>query len=196
MIYKLLFLSTLLLPALYAQEYMGVGFGATQKEAKKEALSDLSLQIKANVSSSFETKKSRDGSSTTDRASSHIVINSNLPILGATYDMYARIDDIEASATLSSEVAIQSYKRELKRINSEIEVLLQEVKKSNNNMHKIALYNKLLNYLNEFSRYNSVAMILGVEGSAYPKITKAEVQSRLLSISENKWLRYGTGVMP
>ncbi|MDQ7067793.1 MAG: hypothetical protein Q9M40_07360 [Sulfurimonas sp.] len=69
---------TLFCPSL-SGDIRGTGFGETHKEAKKEALSDLSQVIKSEVYSHIESHSTNKGSST----KSTIKISSNLPIMGS-----------------------------------------------------------------------------------------------------------------
>ena len=74
----------------------GVGFAQTNKQAKKEALADLSQVIKSEVRSSFVSKTKTKGRDASSSSESNIKISSNLPILGASFSFTDRELEVEA----------------------------------------------------------------------------------------------------
>jgi len=183
---KLIVASALLSTLLVAQEYVGVGFSESRKGAKQEALSDLSMQIKSEVHSKFEKLQKRSASRVLDDASSHVVVSSNLPIIGAEYAFYPYVkNQVEADAKLDANVAKKAYKRKLTALLKDIEALRKSLTKASSSVEKKRLYHKLLSYLQEYNRYASVAMIVGVQKIQTPSITKAEVEAKLIHLTSH-----------
>ena len=177
----ILFLSASLMSA----EFIGTGFGKDIKEAKHEALADLSQSIKAEVRSSFSTHKSQNSAGVSSDASSNIVVSSNLPILGANFELFDNSDNVEALVSLSPEKVKKLYANKIKNLAKEIETLKKNVIKNSDKLVKEKLLYKMLETLNEFDRYYSVGIVIGVKGVKNVDVTKAFIEDELLNIHNN-----------
>jgi len=166
----------------------GVGFAATEKEAKKEALADLAQNIKSEVRSTFE-------STTTDNTSiliahsasskSSINISSNLPILGAEFNSIGKKDEVKVIALLSSKKVNRLYLHKLQNLNSEINLLLKEIEALKSESLKLTLYENIFSLLKEYDRYESVALFLDTELKKRPATTKAKIRIELSKFNSN-----------
>lgn len=166
-------------------EFTGTGFGSTIKVAKQEALSDLSQSIKAEVQSSFSNANTLDGKKVKKLVKSNIVVSSNLPIIGAEFELFDNPKNIEALVALSPKKAKTLYKSKLSQLTKEIKVLKSKIDTAKTNSIKVNLLNQLLQNLNEFDRYYSVAIIIGVENIDFPKITKAYAHHALIELQHH-----------
>ncbi|WP_295003418.1 FlgO family outer membrane protein [Sulfurimonas sp.] len=156
----------------------GIGFAKTNTEAKKEALSDLCQMIKSEVSSSFESHSTDEGSS----AISNIKISSNLPILGAEFTFIDKPLEVEAKVVLTSEKVNALYVQKLYNLNEEIESALNEIDKSKSSSLKLQLYEDIFSLIKEYERYESVAVILGAQILKNKAITKSQVKVELVKL--------------
>ena len=120
---KIIITSLLLTSCLLASDFSGVGFGKTIKEAKHEALSDLSQNIKSDVQSQFNINKSSSRSSANSTASQDIKVNSNLPIIGAEFKLFDNKKSVEALVTLNQDKAKKVYAAKLNDLFNEIVVM-------------------------------------------------------------------------
>lgn len=170
---------------LYAQllsaDINGIGFAQTNKEAKKEALADLSQVIKSEVRSNFESTTIDDGS----KVKSNIKISSNLPILGADFTFIDRALEVEAKVKLTPAKVNALYAQRLYNLNEEIDSVLNEIKKSKSSSLKLKLYSDIFSLLKEYERYESVAIILDAKTPTRPSITKAQVEAQLAKLDSN-----------
>ena len=182
---KLLFFLFLGYSLLLSKDFTGTGFGENIKEAKHEALADLSQSIKAEVRSSFSTYKARKNDAIASEVASKIVVNSDLPILGAEFELFDNRDSVEALVALSPKKVQKLYAKKLQDLSKEIRVLREKTKQHNKGVVQEQLLSKLLEMLSEFDRYHSVAIIVGVEDIAKIKITKASVEYELLNMRNN-----------
>jgi len=181
----LILLITAFLSSALNADIVGIGFAQTNKEAKKEALADLSQVIKSEVRSSFESNLKVKGDKQDSSSKSNIKISSNLPILGAEFTFIDRELDVEAKVKLSPQKVKNLYTKKLKDLNQEINTLSQELKKSNYSSIKLQLYTQMYSLLTEYDRYKSVAVILGATLADRPSITKAKVKIELAKLDSD-----------
>ena len=149
----------------------GIGFAQTNKEAKKEALGDLSQVIKSEVRSNFE-------STTTDKSQnskSNIKISSNLPILGADFSFIDRTLEVEAKVNLSPAKVNALYTKRLQNLNAEISTIMKEIKDSKSSTLKLQLYGDAYSLLKEYDRYESVAV--AEFGSVFRNVLKSKLKT-------------------
>ncbi|WP_372999746.1 FlgO family outer membrane protein [Sulfurimonas sp.] len=178
-------LSTAFLSTAINADISGVGFAQTNKEAKKEALADLSQVIKSEVRSSFESISKVKGDNGSISSKSNIKISSNLPILGAHFSFIDRELEVEAKVNLSPAKVNELYTKKLKNLNAEINSLSKELKKPNASSIKMQLYTDLYSLLKEYDRYESVAVILGAHLPVRPSITKTKIKLELAKLNSN-----------
>jgi hypothetical protein len=169
----------------YAAEFSGTGFGPTIKVAKQEALSDLSQSIKAEVKSTFSNSQNLKSGRADKTVTSNIVVSSNLPIIGAEFELFDNRDNVEALVELSPKKAKVLYKKRISQLSKEIYTLDRDIKKAKKPEIKVVLLQKLLQNLKEFDRYYSVGVILGLKDIKTPDITKASVENELLKLHNN-----------
>jgi len=181
----IILLSTAFLSTVINADISGVGFAQTNKEAKKEALADLSQVIKSEVRSNFESISTVKGDKGSTSSKSNIKISSNLPILGAHFSFIDRELEVEAKVKLSPKKVNTLYTKKLKNLNAEISTLIKELKKSNSASIKMQLYTDAYSLLKEYDRYESVAVILGAHLPERPTITKAKVKLELAKLDSN-----------
>ena len=153
----------------------GVGFAQTNKEAKKEALADLSQVIKSEVRSNFESTTSDKS----QNSKSNIKISSNLPILGADFNLIDRALEVEARVGLSPAKVNALYSKKLNNLKAEINSIKKEIQKSDSSLLKLQLYTDAYSLLKEYDRYESVAVILGARLPVRPSLTKAKIKLEL-----------------
>jgi len=159
----------------------GSGFAQTKSEAKKEALADLAGNIKSEVRSNFESHANDSGQA----SKSDIKISSNLPILGAEFSFIDSELFVESIAVLSPKNVSKLYINKLQKINAEIDSVLTEIKKTKSSSSKLNLYQDIYSLLNEYSRYESVAVILDVSLPTTPSINKAQVKIEIDKLNSN-----------
>ena len=165
----------------------GVGVGDTQSLAKKEALGDLSRNIKSEVRSNFEEKIEVVGDDSDEKTKiiSNTKVSSNLPILGVEFQEISVDDGAKVEASLSPVKVTKLYVNKLNNLQKEINANLLEVKRASSNVIKLKLYEKLYSLLNDYDRYESVAVILDAKLPKRVNITKAKVQSEMLKLSSD-----------
>jgi len=182
---KLIFSTLLLSTLLSASSFSGTGFGKDMKEAKHEALADLSESIKSEVKTSVLIHKQSTGHSADSSASQNIKVTSNLPLIGIDFELFDNEKNIEALATLAPAKANLIYAQKLNELYSELETLHVKIQESKTSVDKERLLRVQYSTLNEYSRYKSVAVVLGVENIKIPTDNRAQIQSNLLSIQSN-----------
>lgn len=181
----IIFIVTLLCPQILSAVISGVGYAPTKYEAKKEALADLSLSVKSEVRTHFESSAKSSGAKGVSHSIANIKISSNLPILGAKVNYKVDNSEVMADMQLIGHYSSNLYIEKLKSLNIEIKALQKELKKSKKSTLKLDLYSELYSLLSEYDRYESVALILKAKIPFRPNITKTEVKSEMAKINSN-----------
>lgn len=166
----------------------GEGYGKTDKEAKKEALADLSSAIQAEVQSEFKSIVTvfGKGGEDVDKVSRKIInVKSELPILGAEFTVIPVKKESFASAVIDSRKVLKLYMEKLKDIRRESVSLLEVLEKAESNSSQHASLVDLLTAINRYDKYKTVAILLG-SGKIEPlPIAEAEVRERLRRIEKS-----------
>lgn len=172
---------------LYASEFTGIGFGDTIKEAKQEALADLSQSIKADVLSKFISYKAASKTSANKYATQNIQVTSNLPILGAEYKLFENPGSVQALVTLSPAKAKSLYLQKLNVLLLEIKEQYSKVKRVKGSSQKAQQLGLLMDLLKEYNRYQSVAIVIGIQTNEIkrPPVSVVDINSELLALEHN-----------
>ena len=170
---------------LSASEFSGTGFGTTAKEAKYAALCDLSQSIKSEVSSTFINYKEATSKRLNSKFEGSIKISSNLPIIGAEFELFDHPDSIEALVRLSPSKAKALYAQKLATLYSEIATLDKKSRHTRNGIEKEQILRLLLERLDQYERYRSVAIVIGLKHTKNPPADTARVQSDLLALQSD-----------
>jgi len=93
----ILFACSVVFAQLLLSDVIGIGYGTTYQQAKQDALSDLSQNIKSEVITIIKTHTNDNSSYTT----SDIKVSSHLPILGAEFETVKKDKEIKIKAVLS-----------------------------------------------------------------------------------------------
>ncbi|MDF1881652.1 hypothetical protein JHD50_10115 [Sulfurimonas sp. MAG313] len=165
-------------------EFQGTGFGKDMKEAKYEALADLSQSIKSEVHSSFISHKQETKNSAQSFTQADIKVSSNLPILGAQFELFENEGIIEALVRLPLPQTKILYTQKLQSLYKEIQDLNTESKVNTKSEYKEKILKVLLNRLKEYDRYRSVALVLGLNEMQNPEVNKAFVEVSLLALED------------
>lgn len=182
---KSILIASLFTTLLGATSFTGTGFGKDMKEAKHEALADLSESIKSEVKSCMLIHKQSTRNSADASSSQNIKVTSNLPLIGIDFELFDNEKNIEALASLVPSKAKLLYANKLEEIYKELETLHVKVQEAKNSVEKEKLLQLEFSTLNEYSRYKSVALVLGVENIPTPSDNRAQIQSNLLSLHSN-----------
>ena len=183
---KLILLSLFSSSILLASNFTGVGYGDTLKKSKYEALADLSMNIKAEVSTQVQNSITVEQGAVKRTAKQNVSVTSKLPIIGAEYTITnVPGSQKKAEVYLSQEKASKLYRDKLQNLNSEIKTLEKQLQNSDDSSEKEHIYKALLLHLNSFDRYRSVAIVVGVEDISMPLINRAEIEGALFKLHQN-----------
>jgi len=171
--------------SLYSVTISGVGIADTKKEAKKEALGDLSSNISAKVKSKFISQKEVFGKSIVVNRKNFISIGSNLPIKGVKFNTLEGARLTQVNALLSDENSLKLYKEELKRIKINITTLYQNLQKEKNKDIQYNILQSLLNLIESFNKHKIVAMILKGKNLPSLDITQEEIKLKLQKLQKD-----------
>ncbi|MGK0289662.1 MAG: hypothetical protein ACI86H_001108 [bacterium] len=169
---------------LSALEVTGEGVGNSGREAKQEAMSDLSTSIRAEVNSKYEQISASQGGKYSTDAKKSITVSSHLPLIGIATDVYPKGKGYKAIATLDSRKVIRLYESKLKDLAKEIKVGWRQSKSSQGETEYQALQ-QLLKTLDQFARHKAVAVLLNSKKIPKIAVTETEVKNRLTSLQQN-----------
>lgn len=163
-----------------AAEFSGNGFGRSVKEAKIEALADLSQNLKSEVNSVIRSDTNVVNDVLSEKTDKSVTVTSNLPILGAEFTPFEYRDEVEVLATLYPQKVKALYRQKLDRLYDDIEAYRAAAAKAKDNLQKSELYRTLLVSLREYDRYAVVAAVLEVAPVKKPTVSIAEVRAQLM----------------
>jgi len=178
---QLITISILATITLQATTISGTAYATLEKDSKKEALSDLSNQISVTVKSDFKTITKSLGKAYEKSNEKLVQLSSNLPILGADFQNLVGERLVKTTATISSEISLEVYITELKRLKKNISHGMLEFENSKNDAIKYRILNQLLNDIENFNKHKIVALILKGENLPTLDTTKSEIESKLLN---------------
>jgi len=182
------FLFCLLFPLkrVYAESYFAEGNGKTAQEAKKEALSDLCMQIYVQVQSEFEKwVKGRMGTGKIVREiKKHVRTSSNLPILKAEITIKKFPEEYKAFAVLSSDKALPAYKARLSTLEKEINSLWLKVQRTKKQKVRYEALLELLSLIDAYEKHYVVATVLGYKEPLKLPVSRSEVKVMLTEMKE------------
>jgi hypothetical protein len=180
-IIKVVISFTFLLTTSLLSDVSGLGYGDSLKEAKVDALSDMSQVIKSEVRTLYKTHSTNEYSKSELKSQ----VSSNLPILGAEFQVVSEAQLKEVKVVLRSEKSTLLYSKKLETLNEEMQTLLKEIKKSHSKSFQLASYEKLFTLTKEYERYKSVAVILNPKKKYKSKITHSKVESEIIKLSSH-----------
>ena len=170
----LLFLSS----CVFAFEFKA--FGATENQAKENALSELANFLSVKVESQFNSYADSSGAK---NASQQLHLSSNLPIGGARVNIVKLGDDYEATATLNPTFSIKYYESTLDSLSTQINRLASQLITQKGQIKEQTL--ELLSPLViDYDKYHAVYKLLGGQNRQKPNITSAEISYELLSLND------------
>lgn len=162
----------------FAERLSGSGFGETKEDAKKEALADLSQNIKVEVKSEFSSVISQRNQSVDELKTKAIHLKSDLPILGAEFDELVSQKGFLAEAILHFS-QVRLYELELKKIKNLITKNLVNYKNAPTNAGKVTALKTILTNIDQYYKYRIVAQLMNSKKIPEIKTTETEIINRL-----------------
>ena len=161
-----------------ANEITGKGYGKTEDNAKKEALADLSQNIYVEVNSEFSSIETVVNDAFEELKNRVINLKSDLPVLGATYEVMTLREEFFVEAGLSYN-SVVLYEAELKNVKKQIDRNLQNLKKKIPNAEKEVLLKGILTNLAQYDRFRIVAQFMQSKNIPDVEITEEEIKNQL-----------------
>lgn len=162
-----------------AREITGSGLGSTEAEAKKSALADLSSAIEANVKSDTELITKEAGGKSSVEYKEEIRLKTDLPILGAQFNLSSGKSGITARAMLSTEGSLGLYEEKLKTLSRELNETLSAAASETDKSRQYALYADALTLIDRYEKHKIVAILLGGRGIEELKSSAAEIKAKI-----------------
>jgi len=161
----------------------GTGYGTTSGEARRNALDDLSQQIRVTVESNYSSDKSFSNGESKEELMSSINLISNNDLLGIEYKTkkyflrkkYRVIAKIDQENLPLYEDQAESYK-------NNIYLNVQKSESTETLQGRKELLEKSLKELDYYEGYKSVAMILGSSKVFTMNYTRADLEGRIARI--------------
>lgn len=168
--------------SLFSDSISGTGYGSTIKEAKKEALGDLSSNIGGEVSSSFQSSKLINGYGVKAEKSHDISVESSYPILKPKFSTPKKEDGkYKVIANIDSRFSSRIYQDEMKNIKKEIFQGLKNANKRKGEIREKILKNVIQKF-NKFQKYSVVARTINIKNIPFLNISKADIEAKLVDI--------------
>ena len=164
---------------LSAKQITGEGYGITRLEARKEALADLSQNIKVETRSVFSSIVTVNADDDVEELKKKIInLKSDLPILGAEFTTVTVKDQFLVQATLDYR-NVKIYESELINIKNIIDDNVNKLKTSRTSAEKAVLLREILTNLEQYDRYRIVAQFIGSKDIPKVNITSADIKRQI-----------------
>lgn len=166
--------------ALMADRFEFKAFGATQGEAKANALSELAGFLSVKVESEFNSITQSSGGK---NASQQLHLSSNLPLGGARVNVVRMGNDYEATASLDPAFSLKFYESTLDSLTSQINSLSSKLSSQKGEAKERSL-EQLYPLVVDHAKYHAVYKLLGGNEIAKPSISEAQVVSQIQALSD------------
>jgi hypothetical protein len=169
----------------FAIDLTGIGYGKTEKDAKNEALADLSSLIKVKVKSKYYQIVKGNNSNQIKEIKSVVLTESDLPILGVKYNLFIASSELMAEAHLNPDNVKKLYQSELNTTYKNVKDSLKFLEQAKTDIEKYNILTDLLTYIDRYSKYKAVALLIGLKNINTLPVTESEVKARLLSLEQS-----------
>jgi len=174
-----------------AKGITGEGYGSTSAEAKKEALADLSQNIKVETQSMFSSIVTVKSDDVEELKKKVIHLKSDLPILGAKFTVMPMKDQFFVQASLDYK-NVKIYETELINIKTTTDKNSKQLAKCKTNTEKKMLLTEILTGIETYDKYRIVAQFIGSQNIPEINVTTAEVKKQLgLLLEKSDTLDFG-----
>lgn len=157
----------------------GIGFGATEDEAKKEALADLASAVRVRVYSKYERQETaKNGGEISSDVSKFTRLISDVPLINPAVSYFRENGKIKAIASLNNP---ESYANKLRDLSDKINILTD----FQANAGRDLIYRQLeaaAPLYDEYENYETVLTVLGFSDYARPKISGYRARAMLLDM--------------
>ena len=161
----------------------GTGFGKTLDDAKKEALAELSQNIRVEVKSEFTNIQIEKNKNLDELKKKVIHLKSNLPILGVQFSDLASRDGFMVEATLTAASTLL-YEKELAQTADIILKNLQSLKTASTNSEKAGYLKSILTRIDQYYSLRVVAQFLKSEKIPEIPVTAEDISTRLAALEK------------
>lgn len=165
---------------LEAVTFRGVGYDQDEKQAKKEALVDLSQNLSVQVESSFKQKIKGVNNTFTKDIEETIQLRSHLPLKGIHFKYYNNYVEV----VISTEDSLPIYLEELQRLREEINREVPKIDKIDDEALKFELLTELLRKIQEYKTHKLVAFLLGSKEIVNLSVDEIKIKKELQSLQK------------
>ena len=171
----------------------GNGIGDTEDSAKNQALQDLSMKIAVEVKSrivDFTEEGGVDKASSATEYSANIVdVKSEMPVLGAIFDTNVKQTNSgkriwTCTASLDTNTSLPLYEKSLKQLTDKINDNITAAEKKKNKA-KTDIFNTVLTDIEQYNKYATTAIYLGITNPPKPSMTEAEIIAKIKEIQKS-----------
>ena len=175
-----LFLFTIAL----ASDIVGTGYGSTEKEAKENALNNLSQQIRVTVESNYSSENTFKNGEVEKNLKNNINLFSKNELLGVEYKVkkYFLRKKYRVRAFISDK-KLPLYENKVVALKNEIYLNISKVEKTDSLLQKKELLEKSISDFELYDNYKNMASILGSSKLFSIDYTKAQLKNQLSNVN-------------
>lgn len=165
----------------YGENLSGIGYGKTEEEAKKEALSDLSSIIKVRVfSKRQQSSYASNGDLKSFQSSSFIKLVSDVSLINPKIEYFKEKDTIKAVATIDNP---EKYIAKLKELTAKINA---HTTFTDNELDEVVYRNieKAMPIYHEYENYEIILILYGLNDYPKPRLSSAEARKILIDMGQ------------
>lgn len=181
----LIFVATLLFSTSFALEIKGSGIGKSEKDAKDEALADISSSIHSDVSSSFKKYVKVQDEAANVLKEKVLNVKTDLPIMGANFNVMTLGDEFQADAVMNSDNVKTLYSSKLQDIVKEVGSLTKIYETASENSKKREALLSILNQMESYYKFKTVAIAIGISNVDDLGYTESDIKSKLAGLEKN-----------
>ena len=177
-------LSIALFTLALASDIVGTGYGSTEKEARENALNNLSQQIRVTVESNYSSEKTLKNGEIEKNLKNNVNLFSKNELLGVEYKVkkYFLRKKYRVRASISDK-KLPLYENKVSALKNEIYLNISKVEKTDSLLQKKELLEKSISDFELYDNYKNMASILGSEKVFSIQYTKAQLRNQLNNVN-------------
>ena len=165
----------------YSADLQGIGYGSTMKEAKQEALSDLSASVKVQVYSKHEQTTYKNKNKIKSDYTRWTKLSTNVPLLNPSIYYSKENGKHKATAVIDNPAL---YSKKLTDIAERIDEMTKNIKTGSDKTLNYRVLKSVQSLYDEYESYQAVADVLGIKDYLLPRISSAEALKMILEMQE------------
>ncbi|WP_319370780.1 LPP20 family lipoprotein [uncultured Ilyobacter sp.] len=168
----------------FGNDIIGTGYGSTEREAKENALNDLSQQIRVTVESNYSSENIFKNGEVGKNLKNNVNLFSRNELLGVEYKVkkYFLRKKYRVRAFITDK-KLPLYESKVETLKNQIHLNMSRVEKTDSLAQKKELLEKSITDFGLYEDYKNMAFILGSKKTFSIQYTQAQLKNQLGNIN-------------